>query len=126
MSAATGGAIAVLVASAWLLSWVARRALRTGWPYVVRQGVANLYRPANQTRAVVLSLGFGAFLITTLFLVQSNLLRQFNLTTEASRGNLLFFDVQEDQGEGVGALVKQAGYEVIQTTPIVTMRVKSV
>jgi putative ABC transport system permease protein len=64
-------------------------------------GNRQLYRPANQTRAVVLSLGFGAFLITTLYLVQANLLRQFDLTTQASRGNLLFFDVQEDQGDGV-------------------------
>ena len=126
MSAGIAGVLLVLLLSATFLSAVARRILRARWPYVVRQGVANLYRPANQTRAVVLSLGFGAFLITTLFLVQANLLRQFNLTTEASRGNLLFFDVQDDQSEGVGALVKQAGYEVVQTTPIVTMRVKSV
>jgi putative ABC transport system permease protein len=126
MSAGIAGVLIVLVGSATFLSALARRVLRVRWPYVVRQGVANLYRPANQTRAVVLSLGFGAFLITTLFLVQSNLLRQFNITTEASRGNLLFFDVQEDQGAGVGALVEQAGYEVVQTTPIVTMRVKSV
>ena len=126
MSAGIAGVLLVLLLSATFLSSIARRLLRARWPYVVRQGVANLYRPANQTRAVVLSLGFGAFLITTLFLVQSNLLRQFNLTTEAARGNLLFFDVQDDQSEGVGELVRQAGYEVVQTTPIVTMRVKSV
>jgi putative ABC transport system permease protein len=100
--------------------------LRAGWPYVVRQGVANLYRPANQTRAVVLSLGFGAFLITTLYLVQANLLRQFDLTTSASRGNLLFFDVQDDQDAGVESVVRQAGYAVVQSTPIVTMRIKTV
>jgi putative ABC transport system permease protein len=44
------------------------------WPYVWRQGLANLHRPANQTVTVVLSLGFGAFLLTTLYLVQHNLL----------------------------------------------------
>ena len=126
MSAGIAGVLLVLLASATVLSKLARRLLRAGWPYVVRQGVANLYRPANQTRAVVLSLGFGAFLITTLYLVQANLLRQFNVTTEASRGNLLFFDVQDDQGDGVQELVRQAGYEVVQATPIVTMRVKMV
>jgi len=126
MSAGIAAVLVVLLLSATLLSALARRTLRARWPYVVRQGIANLYRPANQTRAVVLSLGFGAFLITTLYLVQSNLLRQFNLTTEASRGNLLFFDVQDDQSDGVGALVRQAGFEVVQATPIVTMRIKSV
>ena len=94
ISAATGAAIAVLVAGAALLSWIARKVLRTGWRYEVRQGVANLYRPANQTRSVVLSLGFGAFLITTLYLVQSNLLKQFQVSMDASNANLVFFDVQ--------------------------------
>ncbi|MEP6906120.1 MAG: FtsX-like permease family protein, partial [Gemmatimonadales bacterium] len=38
ISAATGGAMGVLVAAATLLSWIARKTLRTRWPYVVRQG----------------------------------------------------------------------------------------
>jgi putative ABC transport system permease protein len=126
MSVGIATVLVVLLLSAIVLSSIARRALRAGWPYVVRQGVANLYRPANQTRAVVLSLGFGAFLITTLYLVQANLLRQFDLTTSAARGNLLFFDVQDDQDAGVESIVKQAGYAVVQSTPIVTMRLKSV
>src|SRR5258708_6331936 len=37
MSAATGAAIFALAASAALLSWAARKGLRTRWPYVVRQ-----------------------------------------------------------------------------------------
>jgi len=126
MSVGIAVVLVVLLLSATVLSALARRVLRAGWPYVVRQGIANLYRPANQTRAVVLSLGFGAFLITTLYLVQANLLRQFDLTTQASRGNLLFFDVQEDQGDGVQEIVRQSGYQVVQATPIVTMRVKTV
>ena len=126
MSAGIAGVLVVLLLSAVVLSAIARRALRAGWPYVVRQGVANLYRPANQTRAVVLSLGFGAFLITTLYLVQANLLRQFDITTSSSRGNLLFFDVQDDQDAGVEGIVRQFGFQVVQTTPIVTMRVKTV
>ena len=126
MSVGIAAVLLVLFLSATVLSAAARKVLRARWPYVVRQGIANLYRPANQTRAVVLSLGFGAFLITTLYLVQANLLRQFNVTTESSRGNLLFFDVQDDQGAGLQELVKQSGYDVVQATPIVTMRVKSV
>ena len=39
---------------------------RTSWPTCCRQGLANLYRPANQTVAVVLALGFGAFLLGAL------------------------------------------------------------
>src|SRR6185503_14885907 len=121
--ARTSGGIAAVVACLWLSAWaltrVARAAPRRRWPYVVRQGVANLYRPANQTRSVILSLGFGAFLISTLYLVQSNLLRQFTLTAASSRGNLLFFDVQDDQAPGVDSIVRAQGYAVVERTQIV-------
>ena len=126
ISAATGGAIAVLVAGAALLSWIARKSLRTRWPYVVRQGVANLYRPANQTRSVVLSLGFGAFLITTLYLVQNNLLRQFQVSVDASNANLVFFDVQEDQRAPIDSLIRARGYRMVESAPVITMRIASI
>jgi putative ABC transport system permease protein len=126
ISGATGAAIAVLVAGAALLSWVARKTLRTRWPYVIRQGVANLYRPANQTRSVVLSLGFGAFLITTLYLVQSNLLRQFQVSMDASNANLVFFDVQEDQRAAVDSLIRAGRHRVLETAPVITMRIAEI
>ncbi|MEO8193134.1 MAG: FtsX-like permease family protein [Gemmatimonadales bacterium] len=122
MSAATLAVLGILTLSAIGLSWVARRTMRAGWPYVVRQGVANLYRPANQTRSVILSLGFGAFLVTTLYLVQSNLLNRFEFNAAASAANLVFFDIQEDQAKGVDSLVRAHGTP-IQTAPVVTMRI---
>jgi putative ABC transport system permease protein len=125
IAASTLGVLGVLTLSAMFLSWVARRALRQGWPYVVRQGVANLYRPANQTRSVVLSLGFGAFLITTLYLVQSNLLRRFEFNAAASEANLVFFDIQDDQFTGVDSLVSASG-KVLQTAPVITMRIAAI
>lgn len=128
---AFSGGIALVLALLWMsaagLAIAARKGVRAGWPYVVRQGVANLYRPANQTRAVVLSLGFGAFLVSTLYLVQANLLKQLQITQEASRGNLIMFDVQEDQGRGVDSLVRSTeGVELLQRTPIVTMRIAAI
>ena len=125
ISAATLGVLGVLTLSALFLSWVARKSLRAGWPYVIRQGVANLYRPANQTRSVVLSLGFGAFLVTTLYLVQSNLLQRFEFSAASSSANLVFFDIQEDQSAGVDSLVRSRG-KVLQTAPVVTMRVSAI
>jgi putative ABC transport system permease protein len=126
MSGATGFAILALGASAALLSWAARKGLRTGWPYVIRQGVANLYRPGNQTRAVILALGFGAFLVSTLYLVQNNLLRRFTTTAAESRGNVIFFDVQQDQAAGLDSIVRSNGHEVVQTAPVVTMRIAAI
>src|SRR4051812_13932426 len=126
MSGATGIAILALALSAALLSWAARKALRTGWPYVVRQGVANLYRPGNQTRAVTLALGFGAFLVSTLYLVQTNILRRFSVAAAESRGNVVFFDIQQDQEAGLDSIVRRGGYSVVQVAPVVTMRIASI
>jgi putative ABC transport system permease protein len=126
MSAATGLAILALTASAALLMWAARKGLRSGWPYVVRQGVANLYRPGNQTRAVTLALGFGAFLVSTLFLVQHNILRRFTTAAAESRGNVVFFDVQQDQRAGLDSIIRNARNDVVQTSPVVTMRIAAI
>ncbi len=125
ISGATLGVLGVLTASAILLSWIARRTLRAGWPYVIRQGVANLYRPANQTRSVILSLGFGAFLITTLYLVQGNLLGRFEFNAAASQANLVFFDIQDDQAAGVDSIVRANG-RIVQSAPVVTMRISKI
>ena len=126
ISAATGLAILALAVSAAFLTWSARKGLRTRWPYVVRQGVANLYRPGNQTRAVTLALGFGAFLISTLYLVQSNLLRRFTSVSAEARGNVIFFDVQQDQAAGLDSIVRNTGHEVVQSAPVVTMRIAAI
>jgi putative ABC transport system permease protein len=125
-SSGIAGSILVLVASAALLSFVARRSLRKGWPYVVRQGVANLYRPGNQTRSVILSLGFGAFLVTTLYLVQSNLLASFRRAEFNARGNLVFFDIQDDQIEGIDSVVAAQHREYVARVPIITMRLSAI
>ena len=125
-SGGIAGSLLILTASAALLSFAARRALRTGWPYVVRQGVANLYRPGNQTRSVVLSLGFGAFLVSTLYLVQSNLLASFRQAEFNSRGNLVFFDIQDDQMPGIDSIVRGQQREYAARVPIITMRVAAI
>jgi putative ABC transport system permease protein len=126
ISAGIAVVLLLLWLAATLLSTGARRLLRAGWPYVVRQGVANLYRPANQTRSVVLALGFGAFLVSTIYLVQTNLLREFDVGATATRANVLFFDVQDDQRAPIEALMRAQGQAPAQTTPIVTMRIADI
>ena len=90
-----------------------------------RQGLANLYRPANQTRMVVLALGFGVFLLSTLLLVQHNLLRDLRVDRGATRPNVVFFDVQPDQRDDVAARVAAAGPLTTPVVPIVPMRIQS-
>lgn len=126
MSAAIGAVMVALWLAALAIAWLARRLLRSHWPFTVRQGVANLYRPSNQTRAVMLALGFGAFLIGTLFLVQRSLLAHLAFDDSSTQANLAFFDVQRDQERGLDSLIRAAGDPVLQRVPIVPMRIASI
>lgn len=126
LAAATGFVLLVLVLVAIALGWIAKKSLRAGWPYVVRQGVANVYRPGNQTRAVILSLGFGAFLVTTLYLVQNSVVSDLAIKTASSGANVLLFDIQAAQAAPIDSLIRARGYEVVQQSPIVPMRISSI
>lgn len=126
MAASIFGVVLALALSASLLSRGARKAVGPRWPFVVRQGVANLYRPANQTRAVVLAIGFGVFLIATLYQVQSSLLRRLAISTAASSANIVFFDIQDDQIAAVDSVIRSGGHQIVQSVPIVPMRIESI
>ncbi|MEO6527757.1 MAG: FtsX-like permease family protein [Gemmatimonadaceae bacterium] len=125
-AAGIGAAVAMLYAAAAALSSGARRVVRPRWPFVLRQGVASLYRPGNQTRAVVLALGFGVFLMSTVYQVQHNLLRSVSIKLDASRANVVFFDVQDDQGAPLDTIVRAHGHTLVQRTPIVPMKIASI
>jgi putative ABC transport system permease protein len=124
------GAIGVTTIALWatarVLTLGARRLLPTRAPYVVRQGVANLFRPHNQTTPVTLAVGFGVFLLGTVFLVQRNLLDRLAFESGSDRPNLVVFDIQSDQVEGVRALLADASVAPPQVTPIVPARIAAI
>jgi putative ABC transport system permease protein len=93
-----------------------------GLPFAVRQGLANLYRPGNRTARLVVALGLGAFLLLTLAFSRGALLGQIRFAGAEGRPNLLFFDVQDDQLEGLRSTLAGAGAPVVAEAPIVTMR----
>jgi len=119
-------AVGALFGTAVLLSSLARRAVRPRWPFVLRQGIASLYRPGNQTRAVVLSLGFGVFLMSTLYQVHHSLLKTLDVKLTQARANLVFFDVQQDQETGIDSIIRANGHQVVQQVPLVAMRVAAI
>src|SRR5262245_3859019 len=91
-----------------------------------RQGVANLYRPSNQTTAVMLAIGLGTFLMVTLYSVQSMLLNEVQERTGEGEPNLVLFDVQRDQRQSVGELFKSFNIPIRDEIPIVTMRLTAI
>jgi putative ABC transport system permease protein len=124
--AGVAGALLLLWGAAWALVRALRRLPRESLPYLARQGLANLYRPGNQTRTVVLALGFGVYLLATLLLTQHNLLLPLRTDGAATRANLLLWDVQEDQEPAVAAELRAQGLPVLQRAPIVPMRVAAI
>lgn len=103
-----------------------RRFFPTRWPYVWRQGLANLYRPNNQTAILLLALGLGTFLILTLFLVQRTLLGKLEGFNRAGEANVVLFDIQTDQVHGIQSIVDSLGLSEADPVPIVTMRLAEV
>jgi len=108
--------------TAFALMHLTRRFFPRRADFALRQGIANLFRPHNQTVAATLAIGSGVFLIAHLYVVQRNLLDQIAIETRPDRPNLVMFDIQLDQEKGVAALLEQRGAPVIQRTPIVPAR----
>jgi len=123
---AIGGAALALWLTARGLMAIAKRFFPQHTPYVVRQGIANLFRPHNQTLPVVLAVGFGVFLLGTLRLVQTNLLDQFAIQTGGLKPNLVVFDIQPDEAAGVRSILAPASTAPPETTPIVPGRIVAI
>ena len=100
--------------------------IRPRWPYAIRQGLSNLYRPQNQTTTLLLSFGLGITLISSLYLTQDLLLSALNFSTSDDIPNVAFYDIQADQNNGVNQIIKELGYETLQNVPIVTMRLEAI
>jgi putative ABC transport system permease protein len=97
-------ALAVLLA----LAWVALRTLRflldrvrLRLPSSLRHGLANLYRPGNQSAAVLAALGTGVMLILAVYLMQAALLRDLRDTASPKLPNIFLVDVTTDEIAGV-------------------------
>jgi putative ABC transport system permease protein len=106
--------------------WMVKRYFPKGWSFALRQGVASLYRPNNQTLTLIVSIGLGTALISTLFFVQDMLLRQVQLSGSGSMPNIILFDIQSSQKEAVNKLTLDYGLPLLQEVPVVNMRVASV
>ncbi len=120
------GAFALLWAMARGLMFLLRRFFPRGWSFTARQAVANLFRPDNQTVMLVVTIGLGTLLLSTLFLIQQLLLSQVSFSGAGKQPNLLLFDIQNDQKEGVAAMLKDNGLPIIQDVPIISMRLDAI
>ncbi len=119
-------AFAVVFAVARALMALTRRAVRPGWPYLLRQGFSNLHRPGNQTSIFLLSLGLGTFLLLTILFTGRLVQQRLSLSDSMKNPNLYLIDVQPDQLEGIKRLVERESLPVLESAPMVTMRIETI
>ncbi|MGH8019566.1 MAG: ABC transporter permease, partial [Opitutaceae bacterium] len=124
--AGTSVVFGVLVLLGAALMHLARRLMPARAPYVLRQGLANLFRPNNRTMLVILALGLGTFLIVTMQLTQRLLVGQLALSKKENRSNVILFDIQSDQRAGMHRIMADLGLPAMDEAPIVTMKIASV
>jgi putative ABC transport system permease protein len=111
---------------AQLMMWLVKKYFPVSLSYIWRQSLANLYRPNNQTLVLIVTIGLGTALISTLFFVQSLLLAKVEVTAEQDQANMVLFDIQDDQEEELVSLTRSFDLPVLQRVPIVSMRLAGI
>ncbi|NJL77552.1 MAG: hypothetical protein HC892_23460 [Saprospiraceae bacterium] len=110
--------LAILAGTAALLKWAVKKFFPVQWSYVWRQGIANLYRPNNQTLLLLVSVGLGTALISNMFFVRELLLQQVEKTTSGNQPNILLFDIQQAQVPQVKAVMDSFDMPLMRHVPI--------
>ncbi|MGA3049116.1 MAG: FtsX-like permease family protein [Terracidiphilus sp.] len=114
----------VLAAAAlWTLRFLLNR-VRLRLPSSLRHGLANLYRPGNQSAAVLAALGTGVMLILAVYLMQAALLRDLRETASPTLPNIFLVDITTDEIPGVKDFFQhQSGVsQALDLMPMATMR----
>jgi putative ABC transport system permease protein len=97
-------ALVVLLALAALALFTLRILLdrvRLRLPSSLRHGLANLYRPGNQSAPVLAALGTGVMLILAVYLMQAQILRELRETASPKLPNIFLIDINTDEVAGV-------------------------
>jgi putative ABC transport system permease protein len=118
-----------------VLAWASLRTLRfllnrvrLRLPSSVRHGLSNLYRPGNQSAAVMAALGTGVMLILAVFLMQAALLRDLRETASPKLPNIFLVDITTGEIAGVKDFFQhqQGVSQALDLMPVVTGRFVSI
>jgi putative ABC transport system permease protein len=120
------GALGLLSLVAGGLLFLVRKYFPANASFVWRHALSNLFRPNNQTRMLMVSIGLGAFIISMLNIVEKSLLGQVEFTGQENQSNTILFDIQPSQKDGVIKLMEDNKLEVKQVVPIITCRLSKI
>lgn len=114
----------LLLGAAWFIRWLAKKMVRPQWPFVVKQAIAGLYRPNNQTSVLISTIGLGTSLIALLFVTQDMLLNKVSFTSAENDPNMILFGIQTPQLNDVKEAIKAENMDIQSAVPLVTMRLE--
>jgi len=97
-------------------------------PSALRHGLANLYRPGNQSSAVLAALGAGVMLILSVFLMQRSIVNALHEDVKPDTPNVFLIDMSTDELPGIQALLKKQPGVIgdLEKIPMVSARMVSV
>ena len=84
----------VLAAISLLFMRGIKKFFPTSWGFIARQSLLNLFRPNNQTMVLILAIGVGSFLISTLYFTKDILLEKTSIEAKAKNPNIIILDFQ--------------------------------
>ena len=117
-----GATSAILLLTAIVATRILRR-FRGFGTFSIRQAINSLYRPGNQTRVVLLAVGLGVFVVLSVQLLQSNLVREFDFTRNGRLPSLFFVDIQKSQIDELADMISERVGESAEIVPTVRARI---
>jgi putative ABC transport system permease protein len=94
---------------------------RLPW-FVLRQGVGSLYRPGNQTRVTLFTVGLGALFVIAVRLFQVNVQQEYALDLSGLSADMFMIDVQPQQRVAVAAALETLGARSVTLLPMSRVR----
>lgn len=116
----------ILAAVALLFMRMVKKFFPASWGFTARQSLLNLFRPNNQTMVLLIAIGVGSFLISTLYFTKDILLEKASLDGSDKSPNIIMLDVQTNQKEALVEDILAKGLPLIDNIPIITMRMHSI
>ena len=125
---ATG--ILVCFALLTLLTWVLRKVLKAlpinSLPFTLRQGFKSLLRPDNHSASLITVIGGALFFILTVSLVKDSLIRFISSRADGPQANMILFDIQPDQKDGILKELEKEQMPNLLDVPIVSLKLMSI
>ena len=113
----------LLAGLSMLLIRLLRKFIPTNTGFITKQGLSNLFRPDNQTQTIMVTIGMGTAVLTTLLILQSILLNNVSLMDEGKQPNMILYGIETHQMSDLKELTKSYKLPVIQEVPVVTMKI---